>query len=125
MNDNEIIKALECCTSKSGCLECPLYNPEHTGTCVKSVFVNALGLINHQKAEIELLKLENKKLHETNNALNYQVDVWKPNEVLNEFLERLSIYVIPQKREGYNSDIVLKSTIDSLVKEMEEEHNEP
>lgn len=62
MNDNEIIKALECCTSKGGCLECPLYNPEYTGTCVKSVFVNALGLINHQKAEIERLKAENGEL---------------------------------------------------------------
>ena len=55
MNDNDIIKALECCT-QSGCIGCPLYTPEHTGTCVKRVFINALDLINRQRAEIERLK---------------------------------------------------------------------
>lgn len=56
MTDNEIIKALECCTFKGGCLDCPLYVPEQTGSCVKRVFINALDLINRQKAEIEKLQ---------------------------------------------------------------------
>lgn len=44
-------------------------------------------------------------------------------EAIKEFAERLNIHVIPQKRDGYTCDIVLKSSIDSLVKEMTEEHN--
>lgn len=125
MNKSDVLKALEqCVNGVDSCGGCPLIG---CFECREVLLVHALDTINSQKAEIELLKLENKKLHETNNALNYQVDVWKPNEVLNKFLERLSIYVIPQKREGYNSDIVLKSTIDSLVKELteklKEEHN--
>lgn len=121
MKTDDVLKALEqCVNGVDSCGGCPLIG---CFECRSVLLVHALDTINSQKAEIELLKLENKKLHETNNALNYQVDVWKPNEVLNKFLERLSIYVIPQKREGYNSDIVLKSTIDSLVKEMTEEQN--
>lgn len=52
MTDNEIIKALECCT-KIGCSNCPLYAPEQTGTCVKRVMLSSLDFINRQKAEIE------------------------------------------------------------------------
>lgn len=121
MKTDDVLEAIEHCVSDTGsCRGCPM---ECKSRCQQKLLDAVRDTINSQKAEIELLKLENKKLHETNNALNYQVDVWKPNEVLNKFLERLSIYVIPQKREGYNSDIVLKSTIDSLVKEMTEEHN--
>lgn len=57
MTDNEVIKALECCT-KDGCSNCPLYVPESTGICVKRIMFGALNLINRQKAEIEKLKEE-------------------------------------------------------------------
>lgn len=48
MTDNEIIKALECCTSEEIGNRCPVI--------VRGVMKDALSLINRQKAEIESLR---------------------------------------------------------------------
>lgn len=52
MTDNEIIKALECCSIKHCCKECP-----YKGKCklVNGVLSDALDLINRQQAEKEAL----------------------------------------------------------------------
>ena len=57
MTDNEIIKALECCQSRTTkrCGKCPLY--EFDDCCTELPF-NALKLINRQKAEIEEYKAD-------------------------------------------------------------------
>ena len=94
MSDNGIINALECqlgIDDSCNCYGCLFREDKSCIDASERILEVVKDLINHQKAEIELLKLENKKLHETNNALNYQVYVWKPNEVLNKFLERLGI----------------------------------
>jgi len=58
MNDNDIIKALECCVGKSLkrylCLKCPLRDRDCYGGALLMPAV--LELINRQKAEIEGLK---------------------------------------------------------------------
>ena len=54
MTDNEIIKALECCTGDfDGCASCPLY--DHCCDRGYKLIYYALDLINRQKAEIERL----------------------------------------------------------------------
>lgn len=61
MTDNEIIKALECCTTEI-CWECPFEPKEQRkGTigCCEENIKNALDLINRQKAEIEMLENQN------------------------------------------------------------------
>lgn len=62
MTDNDIIKALECC-SKSGwlndCDGCPCYDETEdiqTSECQERLMKNALDLINRQKAEVERLE---------------------------------------------------------------------
>ena len=58
MTDNEIIKALEYCAYREGCENCPI-----TRECDGYVhLLDALDLINRQKAEIERLKKEKKHL---------------------------------------------------------------
>ncbi len=55
LTDNEIIKALECCTDWCGeisCWDCPLKN---TGCIYFDKLKDTLDLINRQKAEIERL----------------------------------------------------------------------
>lgn len=53
MTDEEIIKALECCTKHTKCMECSnLGNVD----CMTKVMQNSLDLINRQKAEIERLR---------------------------------------------------------------------
>lgn len=49
MTDQEIIKALECCTSNGGdCNICP----QHSTTCVNDLLMSSLDLINRQQAKI-------------------------------------------------------------------------
>ena len=50
MTDNEIIKALECCTIIGVCDNCPFYNKASCGLNLRR---DALTLINRQGAEIE------------------------------------------------------------------------
>ena len=51
MTDNEIIKALECCTTKgTKCSDCPAFKKVDRSDC-KKYFRGALDLINRQKAE--------------------------------------------------------------------------
>ena len=58
MTDNEIIKALECCSQEDKCPNCPYVR---VGGCISEDNINillkdVLNLINRQKAEIERLK---------------------------------------------------------------------
>lgn len=56
MNDSEIIKALECCTTtKGGCKECPMKGYEKVD-CQLITATEAYKLINRQQAGIEFLK---------------------------------------------------------------------
>ena len=62
MTDNEIIKALECCTTNgASCKDCPAFVKVDRSNC-KKYFRGALDLINRQKAEIDRLTEENKKV---------------------------------------------------------------
>lgn len=67
MTDTEIIKALECCTTKGAkCSDCPAFKKVDRSDC-KKYFRGAIDLINSQKAEIEQWKEEAEaKLKELN-----------------------------------------------------------
>lgn len=55
MTDTEIIKALECCTTKGAkCSDCPAFRKVDRSDC-KKYFRGAIDLINSQKVEIERL----------------------------------------------------------------------
>lgn len=56
MTDNEIIKALECCSQEDMCKQCP-----YRMACLDDKYINivskdALDLINRQRAKIERYK---------------------------------------------------------------------
>lgn len=52
MTDNEIIKALECCSKNILCGQCPL---KEKNNCINKLSACALELISRQQAEIERL----------------------------------------------------------------------
>ena len=67
MTDNEIIKALERCTMRGKgeldrvvCVKCPYYN---IICCEEHLMVDALGLINRQKAELETVRKREGRWH--------------------------------------------------------------
>ena len=65
LTDNEIIKALECCSKNSilqeFCDVCP--NLAMGSQCMDNMVRDALDLINRQKAEIETLRQQDERRH--------------------------------------------------------------
>ena len=64
MTDEQIIKALECCSSSNSeqCKKCPLISQkDELFSCLYQKESLSLDLINRQKAEIERLKKKNEK----------------------------------------------------------------
>ncbi len=129
MTDNEIIKALECCDSGS-CDGCPL---AYNNYCIHEMRVNAIALINRQKAEIERLEAEIDKQYEQAEAdilgnisdggtsCHWCIDQNR-KMAIKEFAERLTKKIFPI---GYLCDgnysvnaKAVKTVIDNLVKEM-------
>ena len=77
MTDNEIIKALECCTVGTFACgnECPYYSSKSNlkvSSCMFDLMCEISNLINRQNAEIERLKQENKEYCEDNRIIAYQ-----------------------------------------------------
>ena len=71
MTDNEIIKALECCsTNNQKCMECPLDLNCMMGVPSKNISRAAIGLIHRQQEEL-------KKYKQTITFLQGLVEVWK------------------------------------------------
>ena len=59
LTDVETIKALECCTSKSACKECPVPSDiADKFLCIPYLMENALNLINELRADNEELKIK-------------------------------------------------------------------
>ena len=80
MNDEQIVKALECCINPDSgtCSGCPLEENNHLKLCIDIMTQNALDLINRQKAEMEKalatidgLEAEIERLKRQNGRLEY------------------------------------------------------
>ena len=115
LTDADVITALECCFVDSCCNGCPLYKPM-VKECLEVVGVNAVSIINRQKAEIERLK---KILGGTSKVLS-ETCAGVRVEAIKEFAERLKEKSYTPKPYGI-SGVVDVYEIDRLVKEMTEE----
>ena len=139
MTNNEIKKAVECHIKRQCRNDCPNSTEERqllNRPCSQMIAEDALDLINRYEAEIE--RLEGDLIEERTRRKNAVAEIERlkgyvtpvvqmvnaydllnaRNEAIKEFAERLQIYVIPQLADGYTREIVLKSSIDDLVKEM-------
>ena len=77
MTDNEIIKALECCSDDEPkfCSVCPYYlQDKDNDYCREDMNKDALSIINRQKAEIEEL---NRELRRAERYLSQIADDWE------------------------------------------------
>ena len=118
MTDNEIIKALECCTDESyeNCNECP-YSTD-TLSCERlKLLEDSLELINRQNAEIEGLKKEVSVARDAYISIQDRYEHTK-TEAYKEFAERLNEEAqIADCFDSYNM-VVGTHFIDNLLKEM-------
>ena len=103
MTDNEIIKALESEVKSAEYVDNYYCNGVDL-TLIKS----AIDLINHQKAEIEELKIENKSLRSAANCYKLHYNEVR-TEAYKEFAERL-------KKELGFGHYIQPDQIDNLVK---------
>lgn len=126
MADNEIVKALECCMG-CGCKECPNFNENDIDAecCMGRLIVEALKLINRQKAEIERLTYYNENLMCANGDILGRHEHYIKEariETIQEFAERLKDNVTYHEDEcGEFVPWVDCRDINNLVTEMSEE----
>ena len=118
MTDNEIIKALKCCSETTGseCSKCPLLNVECSAY---DLYKLALDLIKRQKAEIEGLEAQHREM-----CIGMKV---LKNKAIKEFAGRLKETITKAIDTYYTSNgggyYLAEDTIediDNLVKEMTE-----
>ena len=118
MTDTEIIKALECCTTKGAkCSDCPAFKKVDRSDC-KKYFRGAIDLINRQKAEIERLKADNKTLENVikNNFLEKAgLDIDPLAEIRAESIKEFAIAL---RQQAFDRLYVSIDEINNLVKEM-------
>ena len=120
MTDNEIIKALECCSTQDGCKSCIFYED-----CVSPIekaeliMKNALDLINRLKAENERLeKVRKDEVEKLMSAIDRTIAEAKA-EAYKEFAERLKEKTYTYSDiTGYQSTVVDVNEIDGVYEEM-------
>ncbi len=144
MTDEQIIKALECCSTDVGentCPKCAFYKKQRCSTLMLNAVSN---LIDRQKAEIErLTDLSDQLGNDVDIKLNYIYDLEEKiktakSEAIKEFAKRLKSRVndlefrtkthrktVPTKFCDDNANWVMHECvpeeIDNLVKEVTEE----
>jgi hypothetical protein len=141
MTDEQIVKALRLCAiDVDVCTEaCPYYEDREyfDGDCIKQRTIDAIDLINRQKAEIERLNHIRAELSRESDRLEEAYSIYEETtglkqaraEAIREFVERLfervAVKTLVGKSEDY-SDGFIEATcwydeeIDNLVKEMTE-----
>ena len=111
MTDNEIIKALECCHINKNCKGCP---QKVKNDCLRIASIEAIGLINRQKAEIERLQKQDeiaeKIIREQGDKVFY----------LQSENDRLTDRNLELSEQAYNSIIACVSARTEAVKEFAE-----
>lgn len=122
MNDNDIIKALECCKIKTPpykCEECPLLRGV-SNSCIYECKELAYDLINRQKAEIEgLCNKLNVSTQNVENMARSMPNIAKATraEAIKEYAERLK-----QTRVDLDGiEMVAVGNIDAIAEGMMED----
>lgn len=119
MTDNEIIKALECCTRLKYCDTCP-FNHHNC----KKMLDYTLDLIKRQQAEIEILEQSCQEMSKDVKRLWKDCDFFedKAKNTAKVFAEKLK-----KSLTGWDSDPTdeeIEYVIDKLLKEMEGANND-
>ncbi len=127
MTDNEIIKALECCSEANNCGKCEYEPTEYqigTVGCCNELMKDALDLINRLQAENERLSQFGGILLHNGSELFKEVQTAKA-EAYKEFAERLKKALYSDScRLVFDSDLdIFECAINNLLKELVGDNN--
>lgn len=120
MTDNEIVEALEACTTQDGsipCYDCPCWCDD-TQKCVGLSYTEIANLINRQKTEIERL---NKKVEELSEVLSDTIRIRYTEvkaEAYKEFAERLKRSTVTAVIGNEIYAVATSKGVDNILKEM-------
>ena len=125
MTDNEIIKALERCSTSYNCGDCPYYcNAED---CPDPLMNDALDLINRQKAEIERLnknyeeliyKIEYLLCHATGNKFSkYTYTTQEMISFVDDYIQDCCDEAVEEAKEAVKSEAI-KEFAERVKKEL-------
>lgn len=112
--DEEIVKALEHCTSSCGsdaCKGCPFGETEACYDRENIIAVESLAVINHQKAEIERLTGNMNAF-----ALGMKAEKERADGIIDEFAERMK-KALTMEYHGIKISVKAES-IDKIAEEM-------
>ena len=123
MTDNEIIKALECCSTSSAvqCRDCPYCGNNYEKHCAFALANDALDLINRQQAEIERL---NSDIITMENVIKNTFlekagcDIDPLAEIKAEAIKEFAELIKTNRHKLFFSVKGFDEQIDNLVKEM-------
>ena len=118
MTDNEVIKALECCSHRNEdlpCDGCPAYNIAQM--CMEDLMSAALDLINRQKAENEELRSD-KIIAETHerNVRNLFTDCVKQLEEVRAEIKELKDILEKVPTNAYDLQVEASEKLENQIK---------
>jgi predicted RNase H-like nuclease (RuvC/YqgF family) len=119
MTDNEIIKALECCSTYKGkCTDCPAFVKVDRSNC-KKVLLGAVEIINRLQAENERLQEAIDEQDIEISRLYKRIDETKA-EAYTDFAESLKKDFDNPRIQKFGLDFVkfLKNIVDNRLKEL-------
>ena len=124
LTDEEIISSLEVIATTCNCNECKIRSGRWgTCNCSETTANAALDLINHQKAEIESLREDLKRVCAERDA-HISTNNFIKSEAVIEFAERLQNKIKTECNPygkptfDYDTSLAIMRYIDNLVKEM-------
>ena len=127
--DKDIISSLEVIATTCNCNECKIRSGKWgTCNCSETTANAALDLINHQKAEIESLREDLKRVCAERDA-HICTNNFIKSEAIKEFAHRLKYKIKTECNPygkptfDYDTSISIMRYIDNLVKEMVGEDN--
>ena len=141
MNENDVIKAIECCCENENCRECPLAEM-HSAICIKKLMNTTLDLIKRQQARIEQEVDLNREMFEK--MAKDEAEIEGKKKILDSYALQYGTVTDQSKKikeikdEAYKEfaeefekrcitsgiyPIITKNILKNLVKEMTEESN--
>lgn len=131
MTDNEIIKALECCQRREGCLDCHfLDSRDPAGECIAKLSRVTVDLITRQKDEIESIKNAFENSQKTSKYWKSKCDelteeaLTTKSEAIRELARRLIEEIDAINYKEYNNYLDTIDIIERVAEEMECETDE-
>ena len=118
LTDNEILKALEICSTYKGkCTDCPAFVKVDRSNC-KQVLLGAIEIITRQQAENETLKALNGRLVVLGDRFRSELKTAKA-EAYKEFSEEI-FELFPADK---CNTVISRVTVKHILKELEGEDN--